>query len=116
MVGVSTDPTCYKSDDLIEVSAVYPPISSPSPTPSLGAGGPSSQVDELFPPSPLAEPGDSVPILELDSFRMGELSPFNSFAVVVELGQEKSTYQDRTGLAMPTKVCCNFPRGIGCRF
>ena len=115
MAGVSTGPTCYRPNNLTEVSAVYPPISSPSPTPSLGAGGPSSQVDELFPPSPVAEPGGGVPILELDSFKMGKLSPSNSFAVIVELGQGKSIYRDRTGLAIPTEVCCNIPRGIGCQ-
>ncbi|KAF9651946.1 hypothetical protein BDM02DRAFT_459593 [Thelephora ganbajun] len=52
---------------------VYPEISSPPPTPSLGLGGTSSQVDELFPPSPPAGPGDSVSILELESLKMGEV-------------------------------------------
>ena len=115
MAGVSTGPTGYRSDSLIEVSAVYPPISSPSPTPSLVVGASSSQVDDLFPPSPLAKPGDGVPILELDSFRMGKSSPSDSFTIIMELGQEKSTYRGRTGLAIPMKVCCNVPRGIGCR-
>lgn len=109
MAGVSAGPTGYRLNSLIEVSAIYSPISSPSPTPSLVVGASSSQVDELFPPSPLAEPGDGVPILELDSFRMGKLSPSHPFAIIVELGQEKSTYRGRTGLAIPTKVCCDVP-------
>lgn len=52
--------------------AVYPPVSSPPPTPSLGLGGTSSQVDELFPPSPTAVLGDVPSILELESFKMGK--------------------------------------------
>ncbi|KAF9787078.1 hypothetical protein BJ322DRAFT_1210039 [Thelephora terrestris] len=51
---------------------VYPPISSPSPTPSLGLGGTSSQVDEMFPPSPPAKLGVGLSILELDSLKMVE--------------------------------------------
>ena len=71
MVGVSTSVLGCRADQLIEVLAVYPPISSPSPTPSLGLGGTSSQVDELFPLSPPAGPGNGVSILELESLKMG---------------------------------------------
>lgn len=61
--------------------AAYPPISSPSPTPSLGLGGTSSQVDELLPPSPPAGPGASVSILELESLKMGKSSFWHSLGL-----------------------------------
>jgi hypothetical protein len=81
MVGVSTSTGC-RADQLIWVLAIYPPISSPPPTPSLGPGGTSSQVDELFPPSPPAGLGDGVSILELESLKMGK-STFSIFLRLV---------------------------------
>jgi len=70
----------YKSHRLLhEVTdqdlAVYLPISSPSPTPSLALGDTSSQVDELFPPSPPAGSGNGVSILELETLKMGRSMP-----------------------------------------
>jgi len=85
MVGVSTGSLGCRADRLIGVSAVYPPVSSPSPTPSLGLGGTSSQVDELFPPSPPAPQGDGVSILELESLKMGK-STLQSFAAIMKFG------------------------------
>jgi len=86
MVGVSTGSLGYRADQLIGVLAVHPPVSSPSPTPSLGLGGTSSQVDELFPPSPPAEPGDGMSILELESLKMGRSTLSIFFTVIMELG------------------------------
>jgi len=71
MVGVCIGSINCSAGQLIGVLAIYTQISSPSPTPSLGLGGTSSQVDELFPPSPPTGPG-AVPILELESLKMGK--------------------------------------------
>lgn len=71
MAGVSTNSLGCRADQLIGILAVYPPVSSPSPTPPLGLGDTSSQVDELFPPSPPAGSRDGVSILELESLKMG---------------------------------------------
>ena len=85
MVGVSTGSLGWRADQLIGVSAVYPPIPSPSPTPSLGPGGTSSQVDELLPLSPPAGLGDGISILELESLKMGK-STLRSFEAITEFG------------------------------
>ena len=71
MAGVRAGSIRRRTNQLIGVLAVYASVSSP-PTPSLGLGGTSSEVDELFPRSPPAGPGDGVSILELESLKMGE--------------------------------------------
>ena len=85
MVGVSAGSIGCRADQFNGVLAVCPPISSLSPTPSLGPGGTSSQVDELFPPSPPAGPGDGVSILELESFKMGR-SALSILVTVIKIG------------------------------
>ena len=72
MVGVCATFICPSTDRLKGILAVYPQISSPSPTPSLGLEGTSSQAGELLPPSPPAGQEDGPSVLELESLKMGK--------------------------------------------
>ena len=116
MVGVRADPIDYWTEltnRFTGTLAVYPPVSSPSPTPSLGLGGTSSQAGELFPPSPPVGPGGGLSISELESFKMGK-SVFSRsvWLTKTRTAQEKYRCQGTVELAMPMTTYRAFHEGM----